>query len=883
MIDPKLKVTRQKNTEQVKKLGLGDYKFGFSSPESYVYKPEKGLNEEVVKKISQLKHEPAWMLDFRLKSLGIFEQKKLPTWGPDLSHIDFANIYYYIKPTDQAEKNWDDVPADIKNTFDRLGIPQAERKYLAGVGAQYECLSGDTRVPTDHGPKMIRDLSPGNIVFAFDEERDCLIPAPVKSIIPKGESNIFEVRAGRHTIRATDKHPFLALTHKLKPDRKRGRYIREWKYLNDLKSGDLIAVAKRLPDVGETYRMAQPCIKKVVVGCNQTGIKCDLDISARYNNVELPEITSVDLMWWVGVYLGDGFIHHSGGVDTARVEFAIPEQDSSMRSELKRITGQLFGVKITDADPYKLIVYSTILARYLETNGLAGNAHTKQVPEWIFGLPEGERLAFLGGFVDADGYVRNRLGNHDVIITSCNSKLLSQLQSLAFSCGINTSSINSFDSPHPTDRERMIRGYRLGLSGEFDRIGCRSQQRVTRLGKRRYWHDNSSVWNSSFRKHTNEWIGFVKIDGIAPAGQEPVYDVEIAGPHNFVAEELIVHNSEAVYSSLKTELADMGVVFMDTDSALKKYPELVQEWFGKIIPPSDNKFSALNSATWSGGSFVYIPKGVQVKRPLQAYFRINAKNMGQFERTLIIADEGSSVSYLEGCTSPMYTADSLHCGVVEVVVKKNARVRYTTIQNWSGDVYNLVTKRARVDAGGVMEWVDGNIGSRVTAKYPSCYLVGDGARGEMLSIAYADKGQHQDTGAKMLHLAPNTSSKIVSKSISLNGGRTSYRGLVQIAESAKNAKAKVECDALILDDRSASDTFPVMRINESGATVEHEATVSKIGEDRLFYLMSRGLTKDEALSLIVNGFIEPIVKELPLEYAVELNRLIELNMEGSVG
>lgn len=474
-----LQNTRAENAEQVKKIGLGSYKFGFSSPENYVYKPQKGLNQEVVKKISEMKNEPQWMLDFRLKSLKIFEQKKMPTWGPDLSRIDFDNIYYYIKPTEHQEKSWEDVPADIKNTFDRLGIPQAEQEYLSGVKAQYE--------------------------------------------------------------------------------------------------------------------------------------------------------------------------------------------------------------------------------------------------------------------------------------------------------------------------------------------------------------------------------------------------------------------SEVVYGSLLKELSDLGVIFLDTDSALVKYPGLFREWFGKIISPSDNKFSALNSATWSGGSFVYIPKGVQVKRPLQAYFRINAKNMGQFERTLIIADEGSFVSYLEGCTAPLYSSDSLHAAVVEIIVKKNARVRYTTIQNWSGDVYNLVTKRARVDAGGVMEWVDGNIGSRVTMKYPSCYLVGEGARGEMLSIAYADAGKHQDTGAKMIHLAPNTSSRIISKSISLNGGHTSYRGLVQISESAKNARSKVECDALILDEKSASDTFPVMRIDESSATVEHEATVSKVGQERLFYLMSRGLTKDEAMSLIVNGFIEPIVKELPLEYAVELNRLIELGMEGSVG
>ena len=454
-------------------------RYSFSSPENYVFKPQRGLSEDTILTISKIKNEPEWMQDFRLKSYQVFLKKKMPAWGPDLSRINFDDIYYYIKPTKQQEKSWEDVPEDIKNTFEKLGIPQAEREFLSGVKAQYE--------------------------------------------------------------------------------------------------------------------------------------------------------------------------------------------------------------------------------------------------------------------------------------------------------------------------------------------------------------------------------------------------------------------SEVVYGSLLKELSDQGVIFLDTDSAAKKYPEIFKEWFGKIVPPSDNKFSALNSAVWSGGSFVYIPKGVQVKRPLQAYFRINARNMGQFERTLIIADEGSFVNYVEGCTAPMYSSDSLHAAVVEVVVKKNARVRYTTIQNWSGDVYNLVTKRARVEEGGVMEWVDGNIGSKATMKYPSCYLVGEGARGEMLSIAYADANKHQDTGAKMIHLAPNTSSKIISKSISLNGGRTSYRGLVQISESAKNAKSKVECNALILDEKSASDTFPVMRIDESSVTVEHEATVSKIGEEQLLYLTSRGLTKDEAMSLIVNGFIEPIVKELPLEYAVELNRLIELDMEGSVG
>jgi len=343
------------------------------------------------------------------------------------------------------------------------------------------------------------------------------------------------------------------------------------------------------------------------------------------------------------------------------------------------------------------------------------------------------------------------------------------------------------------------------------------------------------------------------------------------------------YDSEVIYGSLRSELEEEGVIFLGTDEALKKYPHFFEEYFGKVIPPHDNKFAALNSAVWSGGSFVYIPKGVHVKRPLQAYFRINAKNMGQFERTLIIADEGSYAHYVEGCTAPVYSSDSLHSAVVEVIVKPGARFRYTTIQNWSPNVYNLVTKRARVDRNAVMEWVDGNLGSKLTMKYPSCYLVGEGARGEVLSIAYGGKNQHQDAGAKMVHIAPNTSSIIISKSVSANSGRTSYRGLIEVSPSAYGVKSRVECDALILDSESRSDTYPVMKINNSTANIEHEATVSKIGEEKLFYLMSRGLTEAEAMGLIVSGFIEPIVKELPLEYAVELNRLIELEMEGSVG
>jgi Fe-S cluster assembly protein SufB len=460
-------------------IELDQYKWGFRMPENYVFKSRKGLSREVVEEISYLKGEPDWMRAFRLHSLEVFLKKPLPTWGPDLSGINFDDIYYYIKPTDRQARSWDDLPPEIKDTYERLGIPEAERKFLAGVGAQYE--------------------------------------------------------------------------------------------------------------------------------------------------------------------------------------------------------------------------------------------------------------------------------------------------------------------------------------------------------------------------------------------------------------------SEVVYHSLKEEWEKLGVIFVDTDTAVREYPDLVREYFGTVVPPEDNKFAALNSAVWSGGSFIYVPAGVKVDIPLQAYFRINAENVGQFERTLIIVEPGAYVHYVEGCTAPIYTTDSLHSAVVEIIVKEGARCRYTTIQNWSKNVYNLVTKRAVAYRDATMEWVDGNLGSKITMKYPSVYLVEPGAKAEILSVAFAGAGQHQDPGGKVIHAAPYTQSSIVSKSISKDGGRAGYRGLVKVYKGARGSKCAVRCDALILDDRSRSDTYPTMEIDEEDVQVTHEATVSKVSDEQLFYLMSRGIQEDEAMNMIVRGFIEPIAKELPLEYAVELNRLIALEMEGSVG
>jgi Fe-S cluster assembly protein SufB len=458
---------------------IGDYKFGFRDPDTFVYKSERGLNREVVEKISQMKGEPEWMLEFRLKALEHFRARPMPQWGGDLSKLDLDNIFYYVRPMDAEGKSWEDVPDTIKETFDRLGIPEAEQKFLAGVGAQYE--------------------------------------------------------------------------------------------------------------------------------------------------------------------------------------------------------------------------------------------------------------------------------------------------------------------------------------------------------------------------------------------------------------------SEMVYHSIQEHLEKQGVIFLSIEEGLRQHPELFREYFGTVIHIEDNKFAALNSAVWSGGSFVYIPKGVKVDLPLQAYFRLNVANIGQFERSLIIADEGAQVHYVEGCTAPSYTTDSFHSGVIEIVVKKGARVRYTTIQNWSTNVYNLVTQRAMVYENATMEWVDANLGSKLTMKYPSCYLMEPGAHGEILSMAFAGANQHQDAGGKMIHFAPHTSSKITSKSISKGGGRTSYRGLLKVHKGAEDVRSNVVCDALLLDPQSRSDTYPYIEIDEQDVTIGHEASVSKVGEEQLFYLMSRGLSEEAATTMVVSGFIEPLVKELPMEYAIEMNRLIQLQMEGSIG
>jgi Fe-S cluster assembly protein SufB len=391
--------------------------------------------------------------------------------------------------------------------------------------------------------------------------------------------------------------------------------------------------------------------------------------------------------------------------------------------------------------------------------------------------------------------------------------------------------------------------------------------------------DNIKYFVRSTEKQATSWEEL-------PEDIKNTYDrlgIPEAEKQRLVAGVAAQYESEVVYHAIREDLEEQGVLFLDTDTALREHEDVFREYFGTVIPVGDNKFAALNTSVWSGGSFIYVPKGVKVDIPLQAYFRINTENMGQFERTLIIVDEDAYVHYVEGCTAPIYSSDSLHSAVVEIVVKKNARCRYTTIQNWSNNVYNLVTKRATCEAGATMEWVDGNLGSKVTMKYPAVYLMGEHAKGETLSIAFAGEGQHQDAGAKMVHCAPYTSSSIISKSVARGGGRTSYRGLVQVQDGAHHSASTVKCDALLVDQISRSDTYPYVDVREDDVSMGHEATVSKVSDDQLFYLMSRGMGEDEAMAMIVRGFIEPIARELPMEYALELNRLIELQMEGAVG
>ena len=845
-------------TQEEAIASLGKYGYGWADSDVAGASAQRGLSEAVVRDISAKKNEPDWMLQTRLKALRIFDKKPMPSWGSNLDGIHFDNIKYFVRSTEKQAASWEELPEDIRNTYDRLGIPEAEKQRLvAGVAAQYECLAGDTLVWTaNRGQVPIKEVAFGDRVFAYDESAERFVVAPVKASAQTDTRQTYAVKTTRRSIRATDNHPMLVLRDERKEGRQRARYARRWVTVGEIKAGDFIAVPRKVPEFGAVKDL--PAIPGFVA----------------------PETSSVDLMWLLGLYIGDGNLHLS--TKTYRMQLAIPATDVELRAEVTRVVSELFGLRCIQADEYRIVVNSKALTEWIVALGFGGLSLTKRVPDWVYGLPVEQRLAFLGGWIDADGYV-GPASSGSILLTCANEPLIGQARELAQLSGLRTGGPWAFTQPYRHAPERTQIAWRLGISGEFERLGCRNLKRTDRFGRRRYMHSSNSAHGTTIRVHCNDWLGFERVKSIEPYAVEPVYDIEVDGPHNFVAEGLVVHNSEVVYHQIREDLEQQGVIFLDTDTGLKEHPEIFQQYFGTVIPAGDNKFSALNTAVWSGGSFIYVPPGVRVDIPLQAYFRINTENMGQFERTLIIVDENAYVHYIEGCTAPIYKSDSLHSAVVEIIVKPGGRCRYTTIQNWSNNVYNLVTKRARAEAGATMEWVDGNIGSKVTMKYPAVWMTGEHAKGEVLSIAFAGEDQHQDTGAKMLHLAPNTSSNIVSKSVARGGGRTSYRGLVQVNKGAHGSRSSVKCDALLVDTISRSDTYPYVDIREDDVTMGHEATVSKVSENQLFYLMSRGLTEDEAMAMVVRGFVEPIAKELPMEYALELNRLIELQMEGAVG
>ncbi|HZY26788.1 MAG TPA: Fe-S cluster assembly protein SufB [Jiangellaceae bacterium] len=838
--------------------GLGRYEYGWADSDAAGAIARRGLSEEVVREISALKNEPDWMLQTRLKALRLFDKKPIPTWGADVSDIDFDNIKYFVRSTEKQAATWDDLPDDIKSTYDRLGIPEAEKQRLvAGVAAQYECLDGESRVWTaNRGQVRIKEIEPGDQVFSYDENTERFVVASVRAAAQTDVREVFEIRAGGRRVKATDNHPFLVLRDERRPGRQRARYALSWVTLAEIKVGDFVAVPRGIPEFGEPHPLP----------------------AAR--GVATPPETTVDLLWLLGLYLGDGSMQSAGR--THRIQFAVPATDETLRAEIVRVVGELFGLEAIAADEYRLVVNSRALVEWFWKLGLSGTSHSKNIPEWVFGLPADQRLAFLGGWVDADGYVQpDRSGS--VVLTCVSAPLIEHAAELAELSGLRAGGPWGFTQPHRHAPERMGGAFRIGLTGDFEKLGCRNPKRLERFGRRAYSHSFNGARGTTIRAHVNDHLGFARVESIMPIDVAPVYDIEVDGPHNFVAEGMVVHNSEVVYHKIREDLEEQGVIFLDTDTGLREHPELFQEYFATVIPAGDNKFSALNTAVWSGGSFIYVPKGVNVEIPLQAYFRINTENMGQFERTLIIVDEGAYVHYVEGCTAPIYSSDSLHSAVVEIIVKKGARCRYTTIQNWSTNVYNLVTKRATAAEGATMEWIDGNIGSKVTMKYPAVWLMGEHAKGETLSVAFAGAGQHQDAGAKMVHMAPHTSSTIISKSVARGGGRTSYRGLVQVMPRAEHSASTVKCDALLIDTISRSDTYPYVDVRTDDVSMGHEATVSKVSEDQLFYLMSRGMNEDEAMAMIVRGFVEPIARELPMEYALELNRLIEMQMEGAVG
>ena len=843
-------------------LDLSRYKLGWADEEDYVFKPKKGLSTDIVEEMSWMKGEPDWMRDYRLKSLQHFERRPMPNWGGDMSEIYLDDIYYYIKPTDKQVDAWDELPESVKNTYEKLGIPEAERKYLAGVTAQYEsevvyhknredlerqgvifcdmdtalrehpeivkqyfgkiipkndnkfaalnsavwsggCLTETARINVrGKGLVSIKDIEEGDEVFGTDLERH-LVRGKVLAKVESGIKRAYRIRVAGRELEATGNHQFLVGRRD-----EGGRWRAVWVPLDDIEIGEPIAIARELPDDGEPIELPRP----------EAYLK-----NRHLQGLNFPTDTSAELMWILGLWLGDGHTA-SPAAHMRQVSFSLPTSDPVQEVAIEALW-RVFGVQHVTPVACGFVVSSKELGCWLEDIGFTGHAKTKRLPSWVYSLPHYQQLALLAGLIDADGWTERE--GASMCIELANRDLLEDVRQLAIGCGLFCDGVltqRTRTAHFPDDRTVTSTHWRLRIQGDVAAVPTRDPNKAGKplsKGRRTRY---SAATGLNFSGLCTDTVGFAVLREKTPVGDLATYDIQVIGLENFVVNGIVAHNS-----------------------------------------------------------FIYVPPGVNVEMPLQAYFRINAENMGQFERTLIIADEGSQVHYIEGCSAPVYTTDSLHSAVVEIVVKPSARVTYTTIQNWSNNVFNLVTKRARVETEGHMEWIDGNIGSRLTMKYPAVVMVGPKASGEVLSVAYAGPGQHQDAGAKMTHAAPETTSKIVSKSISKDGGRTSYRGLVRVEDDAYGCKSHVQCDALILDEDSISDTFPYMEVGARDAVIGHEATVSKVADEQLFYLMSRGLSAEQAMGMIVNGFIEPVTRTLPMEYAVEWSRLIELQMEGSVG
>nr|AAA17127.1 pps1 [Mycobacterium leprae] len=853
-------------TQQQAIDSLGKYGYGWADSDVAGASARRGLSEDVVRDISAKKDEPEWMLQARLKALRVFERKPMPRWGSNLDGIDFDNIKYFVRSTEKQAASWDELPEDIRNTYDRLGIPDAEKQRLvAGVAAQYEsevvyhqiradlkdqgvvfldtetglreypdifkqylgtvipagdnkfsalntavwsggCLTADARINVKgKGLVSIADVQPGDEVFGVNIGCE-LERGKVLAKVASGTKPVYEMHVAGRALEATGNHQFLVARRV--EEGKRTRWTAVWAPLEEIESGEPIAVARVLPDDSGTIFFSES----------------ELDIKNRTRQcLYFPCQNSVDLLWLLGLWLGDG--HTAAPHKHMRqVAFSVPAGDPVHHTAI-RVVSEQFGANVTVVN-CGFIVSSKAFETWLAELGFSGDEKTKRLPAWIYSLPHEHQLALIGGLVDADGWTESSGATMSIAFAS--RELLEDVRQLAIGCGLYPDGRLVERTRSATCRDGRIvtsTSWRLRIQGSLDRVGTRTPGKrgkpVSNKGRRQRYVAAAGL---NFSSLSTDTVGFARLKSKTLVGEKPTYDIQVVGLENFVANGIVAHNS-----------------------------------------------------------FIYVPPGVHVDIPLQAYFRINTENMGQFERTLIIADTGSYVHYVEGCTAPIYKSDSLHSAVVEIIVKPHARVRYTTIQNWSNNVYNLVTKRARVETGATMEWIDGNIGSKVTMKYPAVWMTGEHAKGEVLSVAFAGEGQHQDTGAKMLHLASNTSSNIVSKSVARGGGRTSYRGLVQVNKGAHGSRSSVKCDALLVDTISRSDTYPYVDIREDDVTMGHEATVSKVSENQLFYLMSRGLAEDEAMAMVVRGFVEPIAKELPMEYALELNRLIELQMEGAVG